>query len=91
MARLLLAEQKQSGPDLSLGAIGEIGRALLVQRDPTAPHSKQPKNAAIHSGLFSPQKMTRSPFLSARFKLARELAGRPREPRVDQRVTRKPR
>ena len=83
MARLLIAEQKQSGLDLPLRAIDEIGALRLVQRDrdraaqQTAEERRYPFGAVL-----SPENDPVAFAYATRFKLARELKGCARKPRV---------
>ena len=83
MARLLLAEQKKPGLDLSPRAIDEIWRALFVQGDynraaqQTTEESRDPFGAVL-----APENDSVAFTYAAQFKLARELKGRPRQPRV---------
>jgi hypothetical protein len=83
MARLLLAEQKRSGLDLSPRSIDEIWRALFVQRDhnrasqQTTEESRDPFGAVL-----APENDSVAFTYAARFKLARELKSSLREPRI---------
>jgi hypothetical protein len=83
MARLLIAEQKQSGLDLSLRAADEIRALRFVQGDryraaqQTAEERRDPFGAVL-----SPENDPVAFAYAARFKLARELKGRTRKPRV---------
>src|SRR5262245_7079630 len=83
MARLLLAEQKQFGLHLSPRAIGEIGRALFVQRDCDRAAQQATEEGRDPFGtVLAPKNNAVAFAYAARFKLARELKGRPREPCV---------
>jgi hypothetical protein len=83
MARLLLAEQKQFGLHLPPRAIGEIGRALFVQRDRdrAAPQTTEERRDPF-GAVLTPKNNAVAFAYAARFKLTRELKGRPREPGV---------
>jgi hypothetical protein len=83
MARLLFAEQKQPGLDLSPRAIDEIGRALFVQRnsDRSAQQTTEIRRDPFRA-ILAPENDAVAFDYAARFKLARELTGRPRNPRV---------
>src|SRR5215470_1453199 len=83
VARLLMAEQKQRGLDLSPRAIDEIWRALFVQRDrDRAAQQTTEEGRDPFGAVLAPENNAVALAYAARFKLARELKGPPREPLV---------
>src|SRR2546422_7950676 len=83
MASLLLAEQKQSGLDLSPRAINEIRRALLVERnrDRAAQQAAEERRDPFGT-VLAPENDAIAFAYATRFKLARKLTGRSRKPPV---------
>jgi hypothetical protein len=83
MARLLIAEQKQFGLDLSLRAIDEIGALGLIQRDhDCATQQTTEERRDPFGAVLAPENNAIALAYAARFELARELKSRPRKPRI---------